>query len=133
LIYIVQQLMDNGETEQQRKIFHQLDENNDGVLTREELVKGFRNFYGDMAEIHVDEIMKMADLNGNGSIDYTEWLAATLNKQKLLNDTKLRIAFDYFDKDKSGKIDKFELKSVMGSKRKLVDDSVWDSIIAEVD
>jgi calcium-dependent protein kinase len=125
--------MDNGETEQQRKIFHQLDENNDGVLTREELVKGFRNFYGDMAEIHVDEIMKMADLNGNGSIDYTEWLAATLNKQKLLNDTKLRIAFDYFDKDKSGKIDKFELKSVMGSKRKLVDDSVWDSIIAEVD
>ena len=125
--------MDNGETEQQRKIFHQLDENNDGVLTREELVKGFRNFYGDMAEIHVDEIMKMADLNGNGSIDYTEWLAATLNKQQLLNDAKLRIAFDYFDKDKSGKIDKFELKSVMGSKRKLVDDSVWDSIIAEVD
>ena len=86
-----------------------------------------------MAEIHVDEIMKMADLNGNGSIDYTEWLAATLNKQQLLNDAKLRIAFDYFDKDKSGKIDKFELKSVMGSKRKLVDDSVWDSIIAEVD
>jgi calcium-dependent protein kinase len=72
--------MDNVETEQQRKIFHQLDENNDGVLTREELVKGFRNFYGDMAELHVDEIMKMADLNCNGTIDYTEWLAATLNK-----------------------------------------------------
>jgi len=56
-----------------------------------------------------------------------------LNKQQLIQDKKLRLAFDYFDKDKSGKIDRFELKAVMGSKRKLVDDSVWDSIIKEVD
>jgi len=39
-----------------------------------------------MAEIEVDEIMKKADLNGNGSIDYSEWLAATMDLKKLLSD-----------------------------------------------
>jgi len=60
-------------------------------------------------------------------------LAATLDRKKYLTDKKLRIAFDFFDKDGSGKIDFSELKQVMGNKKKLVSDQVFMDIIKEVD
>jgi len=50
ITYIVQQLIGSNETEDQKKIFTQLDDDNDGQLTREELLKGYREFYGDLAE-----------------------------------------------------------------------------------
>jgi calcium-dependent protein kinase len=45
---------------------------------------------GDMAEIEVDRIMKIADTDGSGEIDYSEWIVASIDKNKLLNDEKLQ-------------------------------------------
>ena len=53
------------------------------MLTRDELVQGYIKFYNGvqiLAEHEADEIMKMADLDGSGSIDYTEWIIATNNR-----------------------------------------------------
>lgn len=45
--------------------------------------------YGDFAEEEVDKILKLADIDGSGEIDYSEWLVATLNKKNLVSDEKL--------------------------------------------
>ena len=66
-------------------------------------------------------------------IDYSEWLAATLDIRKFVTDSKLRIVFDFFDKDASGYIDMEELKLVLGNDKKIIDDSVWINLIKEVD
>lgn len=50
--------------------------------------------------------MKAADLDNSGSIDYTEFIAATMDAQVYLRDDYLRTAFNMFDKDGSGKIDR---------------------------
>ncbi len=42
--------------------------------------------------------MSSADLDGNGTIDYNEFLAATLNRTKLLSKQNLEAAFNTFDK-----------------------------------
>jgi calcium-dependent protein kinase len=42
--------------------------------------------------------MKSIDLDGNGYIDYNEFLAATMNRSKLLSKNNLEIAFKTFDK-----------------------------------
>lgn len=64
--------------------------NNDGKLSREELVNGFKETFGEIAaEEHVDKIMKMVDADGSGEIDYSEWVVATINKNRLLSDEKL--------------------------------------------
>lgn len=65
--------------------------------------------------------MTMADIDGNGEIDYSEWLIATINMKNLLTDDKLRYAFSFFDRDGSGQISVDELKIVLGGKR-LIDD-----------
>lgn len=38
------------------------------------------------------------DLDGNGTIDYTEFLMAAVNQKKLLTDERLQMAFEMFDK-----------------------------------
>lgn len=59
------------------------------------------------------ELLKGADTDLSGSIDYTEFLAATIDAQIYMRDDYLRTAFDMFDKDKSGKIDKNEIISLL--------------------
>jgi len=58
-------------------LFRKLDVNKDGRLTREELILGYRPIYGDMTELEVDNILRAADFDGNGTIDFGEWKAAT--------------------------------------------------------
>lgn len=77
----------------------------------------------------VDDIIRMVDINGNGTIDYSEWLVATMDRDRLLTDDRLKIAFDFFDKDKNGQIDIHEIKEAIGSKRSFVEDRVWQSIM----
>jgi calcium-dependent protein kinase len=52
------------------------------------------------ALIEVDRIMSSVDMDANGAIDYTEFIAATINKTKLLTKERLKTAFDLFDKVK---------------------------------
>jgi calcium-dependent protein kinase len=54
------------------------------------------------------------DLDGNGYIDYTEFVAATMDLAKLTEDKKLASAFKLFDKDGSGTISPDEIAEVLG-------------------
>lgn len=54
------------------------------------------------------------DIDGNGSIDYTEFVMATMNERDLVSQQKLKAAFRLFDKDGSGSISQDELKRALG-------------------
>ena len=58
-------------------------------------------------------IMKGADTDGSGEINYTEFLAATIDANVFLREDYLRTAFNMFDKDKSGKIDNEEVIALL--------------------
>lgn len=60
------------------------------------------------------QLLKAADTDQSGQIDYTEFIAATLDAQVFLRNDYLRTAFDMFDKDKSGKIDIREICQMLG-------------------
>jgi len=46
----------------------------------------------------VDNIMKIVDTNNSGEINYSEFVTASINRQKLLSKEKLEIVFKMFDK-----------------------------------
>ena len=53
--------MTSSETKLQRKIFHHLNTNNDGQLTRDELIKGFETFDDPIDAEELNGIIRMID------------------------------------------------------------------------
>lgn len=59
------------------------------------------------------QVLKEADTDNSGEIDYTEFIAATLDSQVYLKDEYLKAAFDMFDTDGSGSIDNDEVLKLL--------------------
>lgn len=53
---------------------------------------------------NLTKIIKSIDTDGSGTINYTEFIAATLDKSIYLKEEKLYQAFKMFDLDNSGKV-----------------------------
>ena len=131
--FMVSQMATKEEMEELHKAFAQLDKNSDGKLSKDELLTGFTEIMGAAAaQDEVERIMNTVDTDGNGWIDYSEFVMATLNKKNLLSDERLEAAFRIFDKDNNGFIDASEIRAVLG-KGKNLDDNVWEELISEVD
>ena len=62
----------------------------------------------------VKKVIAMIDTDGSGLIDYTEFLAATMEKSLYMKEEKLMMTFKMLDLDGNGKISKEELKIVLG-------------------
>ena len=76
---------------------------------------------GDIMEIfHIDEedwgkMVNAMDTDGDGKIDYTEFITAAYNREMLLSQQNLQIAFKMFDQDGNGQLSMDELKAVFAS------------------
>ncbi len=133
LTYIVNHLMSKEEKNEMHDIFMSFDTNGDGVLSKDEIFNGYKSILGEVeATKEVDRIMKEADLDKSGFIDYNEFLIACTNRQKLLNKEKLEATFKMFDKDGNGSISAKEIKDTLGSGLG-GDAKLLEQIINEVD
>lgn len=74
-----------------------------------------------------------ADVNGNGYLDYGEFVAITIHLQRLSNDAHLRTAFLFFDKDSSGYIERAELADALADEAGHTDEAALNNVLREVD
>lgn len=112
--FLASQCVTSEDKHEADKIFKKLDKNNDGVLTKEELVQGYASVYGqDLSEEEVLAIFKKMDMNNDGKIEYSEFIVAALDEKNLMSEKRLKTAFEMFDKDKSGSISVDEIKKVL--------------------
>lgn len=133
LTFIVTQMTSQAEKDELQKTFQSLDKDSNGVLTKDELIEGYKKVFAERAnpELEVQRIIEEVDINNSGQIDFTEFIIATMNKEKLLNQTKLEQAFHLFDQDGDGFITRFELANVMGGIE--LDDAQWKALVEECD
>ena len=80
--------------------------NGDGSLSLDELRKGLKEKENGETIL---KLLQSADTDGSGEINYTEFLAATIDANIFMREDYLRTAFNMFDKDGSGKIDNQEI------------------------
>lgn len=72
-------------------------------------------------------------MDGNGVLDYGEFVAVTIHLQRMENDEHFRRAFMFFDKDGSGFIELTELQEALADESGETDAEVINDIMREVD
>ena len=82
----------------------------------------------DLSDQDYEALLKELDANLSGVVDYTEFVAAIMNRQQLLSRERLEQVFQVFDRDGSGDITAAELKATLGQS-----EEKWTKVIAQVD
>jgi len=111
-LHIIANTLDDGKIKAMRAAFLAMDENQDGQLTVAEIRKGMAA--SGITEIPADleQIIKEVDSDGSGVIDYSEFLATTLDKKTYIQEENVWAAFRAFDLDGDGRISRDELAAV---------------------
>ena len=116
LTFIASRLSEE-EVKKLKENFQKIDTNGDGMLSLEEVKKAISHNKG-ISLSNVEQIFKSIDTDNSGNIDYTEFIAASLDKNIYLQENKLYEAFKLFDVDGSGKISKDEIAYILGTEKK---------------
>lgn len=112
-----------------REMFRTVDADGNGFLDEVELQKVFINDELNnsglgcsastahlLQENWFETVMESIDKDQDGRVNWEEFITASIDKSKLLNEENLQIAFDWLDDNKDGKISRYELsKCLAGS------------------
>merc|ERR1711920_412338 len=113
-LHIIAGELSDAQIKNLRETFQALDKNGDGLLTSAEMKEGLEKAGLQDIPADLQQIMEGVDADGSGVIDYTEFLAATLDKRTYLQEDVCWSAFRVFDRDGDGKISKQEIAAVLG-------------------
>ena len=132
LSFIANQMSQNEEVQKLKEEFDKIDNNKDGVISREELVKCMESLYPhEEAVKKANEIFEEIDFNNDGTINFSEFLTVNMKKEKYYNEDMLGKAFKMFDLDGNGFITIDELKETIPLE--IQNTSQWVDIVKEVD
>lgn len=121
MTFIMTNVVTHDETKELQNLFAKLDTDKDGKLSQQELYSGrqisdsgFKQVYPHLDDDAINEqvanIIRNADGNHSGLVDYTEYLIISMQKEKLLSKDKLTKAFNAFDL-----VDLFSCRTATGS------------------
>ncbi|KAL8228652.1 hypothetical protein R6Q57_013552 [Mikania cordata] len=129
---VIAESMSEEEIKGLKAMFVNMDTDKSGSITYEELKTGLARLGSKLSEAEVQQLMEAADVDGNGTIDYIEFITATMHRHKLERDEHLYKAFCHFDTDNSGYITMDELETAM-KQYGMGDEATIKDIISEVD
>ena len=118
--YIASQLISANEIIQLREAFIEFDKDGDRKLSIEELKIGFG--LANFSKADINSIIEHCNYDVNGFIEYTEFLASTLNWKKKIDREKLVAVLKAFDIDNSEAISLLEMKQFFGDSGVTIED-----------
>jgi len=112
-LHVIASQLGESQIKALRETFMALDGNGDGLLTAIEMKEGLSRCGLKDIPPDLQQILEDVDSDGSGVIDYTEFLAATLDRKVYTMENVCWQAFRIFDRNGDGKIDKTEIAQVL--------------------
>lgn len=117
-----------------QEAFSMLDKDGDGCITFEELASAIKSLDQNPTEEELRNMINEVDLDGNGTIEFLEFLKLMATKMKENEaQEELKEAFKVFDKDQDGYISPNELRHVMMNLGEKLTDEELEQMILEAD
>ncbi|KAM3185934.1 Calmodulin [Hymenolepis weldensis] len=117
-----------------KEAFSLFDKDGDGTITTKELGTVMRSLGQNPTESELQDMINEVDADGNGTIDFPEFLTMMARKMKDTDsEEEIREAFRVFDKDGNGLISAAELRHVMTNLGEKLTDEEVDEMIREAD
>jgi len=117
-----------------KEAFSLFDKDGDGTITSKELGTVMRSLGQNPTEAELQDMINEVDADGNGTIDFPEFLTMMARKMKDTDsEEEIREAFRVFDKDGNGFISAAELRHVMTNLGEKLTDEEVDEMIREAD
>lgn len=117
-----------------RDAFDMFDKDRDGSITAKELGNIIKSLNQHTSDIEIQEMINEVDIDGNGKIDFEEFVSL-MNRRMKETDTEEEVinAFRVFDKDGNDTISSTELRHIMTTIGDRLTDEEVDEMIREAD
>ena len=125
--------LSENEIKNLKEAFQSIDTDNSGMISFNELEIAMKYLGYKEPEEEILRIMNTMHLQPDDEINYTEFIAATLDKKFYLSKEKLWSAFRYFDIDNTGFITLSNLKEAMARAGRKINESELEEWIREID
>ncbi|XP_051120348.1 calcium-dependent protein kinase 8-like [Andrographis paniculata] len=96
-----------------KEAFDMMDSGKKGKINREEFATGLHKLGHQIPEADIQILMEAADVDGDGTLNYGEFVAVSVHLKKMANDEHLHKAFAFFDQNQSGYIEMDELRDAL--------------------
>lgn len=117
-----------------KEAFNLFDKDGNGYITNKELGTVMRSLGQNPTEAELQDMIEEVDADGNGTIDFQEFLGLMARKMKdAESEEELKEAFRVFDKDQNGLISAAELGHVMTNLGEKLTGAEVDEMVREAD
>nr|CCA27181.1 PREDICTED: similar to calmodulin putative [Albugo laibachii Nc14] len=117
-----------------KEAFSLFDKDADGMISTKELGTVMRSLGQNPTEAELQDMINEVDADGNGTIDFPEFLTMMSRKMKDTDsEEEIAEAFQVFDKDGNGYISAAELRHIMTNLGEKLTDEEVDEMILEAD
>jgi calcium-dependent protein kinase len=114
LLMVLARQMGTNDLPDMYQAFNAVDTNGDGMISVEELREAFSGVSSTkLSEPEIAELFAAIDLDGSGAIDYSEFLAAVIDRKLLFREDLCLQAFRSIDRDASGDVGVKDLHALL--------------------
>ncbi|CAH8288891.1 unnamed protein product [Eruca vesicaria subsp. sativa] len=117
-----------------KEAFEMMDNTKTGKINIEELKNGLLKLgHPQIPDADLQILMETADADGDGTLNYGEFVAVSVHLQKMANDEHLHKAFSFFDQNQSNYIEIEELREALYVEVDASSEAVIAAIMQDVD
>ena len=117
-----------------QEAFEMFDVNKDGSISKKELEHILRSLNEDPDEEEIQQLLDEVDVDGNGEIDFEEFVALMGKRQKQIDlEAEIVNAFKVFDKEENDLISITELRHILSNLNDFMTEDEIDDMLFEAD